>query len=186
MKIGQDRIVILLPLIGLVVKLPRIRLLAIIREVYRFSVRSLFGKKKEFNRVLLTKFFTRSIAASQAFLGFRALLLSGLITNWSEFIFYVKTRNSFLQPTYFSFFGLLNIQRLGKSLQLTIEEFEPQMVEFINYENYQADSHHFTKRNNFCGHQGKLRILDYGSKVTQKIVRKFGEKIHQNFKLSKT
>ncbi|MDD4901932.1 MAG: hypothetical protein PHE24_02240, partial [Patescibacteria group bacterium] len=43
------------------------------------------------------------------------------------------------------------------------------------------DGHHFENRENFCLHQDKLRILDYGSRATQKIVAQYGEKIHNNF-----
>lgn len=43
------------------------------------------------------------------FVALNVEMFGGFMANWSEFIFFVKTRNKFLLPTYFSFFGLINI-----------------------------------------------------------------------------
>lgn len=38
-------------------------------------------------------------------------LFRGLAENWNEFELFCKTKHCFLVPTYFSFFGLINVQK---------------------------------------------------------------------------
>lgn len=42
-----------------------------------------------------------------------------------------------------------------------------------------SDAHHIYNTDNFCLDDGKIRLVDYGRKITQEIVEEFGEKILQ-------
>ena len=156
-KKGTDRIVVAFPLLGIVVKIP------IIHFIRLFSV--LTTEKGEFP--LYWKYWKMKI-------------FSGLISNWNEFRFYWRTRNPFLQPTYFSIFGLLNIQRYGEPCNLQIVDLWCQLHELTDGSVFD-DSHHFANPNNFCFYKGKLRISDYGSQRSHRVIMKYGERIFKFF-----
>jgi hypothetical protein len=167
---GKDRIVIILPLLGIVIKFPIVHFfLAVIAFFHRVPK----GKKWEY----LKKYISLPIEYTY---GFRWLLFTGISANWNEFWFWWKTRNSFLQPTYFSLFGLLNIQQYDQPCQLLEDDLWCQLYELTNSKVFD-DSHHFTNPRNFCFSRGKLRMLDYGSRLSQRVVEKYGEKIFELF-----
>lgn len=47
---------------------------------------------------------------------FSEFLFAGIMTNWNEYRFYRRTKNPFLMPSYFSLFGLFNIQRKAEKI----------------------------------------------------------------------
>jgi hypothetical protein len=181
LKKGRDRIAFIFPPLGLVVKLPRIRLFIAVKELLKSSGQCFFGSQPEYYRVHLWLFLIRKIDARGAFVGFKSLLFGGLADNWNEFIFFVRTRNKFLQPTYFSFLGLINLQKYGEPTGLNYRSLWHQIIDLIGPKDCRDDAHHFSSPANFCLQRGKLRILDYGSRATQKIVAKYGEKIYDCF-----
>lgn len=107
----------------------------------------------------------------------------GILDNWREFLFFRRTHHPFLRPTYFSLFGLLNLQRAGKSVQLSQPEFWAQIHALLRSNAAWEDIHHFSNPDNFCIDNGQLQILDYGSLLTQKAVRENGLAILEGFNL---
>jgi len=110
----------------------------------------------------------------------KRFLCGGVRANWSEFLFCLRTRHPFCQPTYFSFLGLFNIQRYGQVCNLHWRTVAVQIEELTDGSS-RDDGHHFDCPENFCFDGSKLRILDYGSKRTQRVITAFGVKILASF-----
>ncbi|OGG93353.1 hypothetical protein A2609_01525 [Candidatus Kaiserbacteria bacterium RIFOXYD1_FULL_47_14] len=171
---GNDRIVFVFPSLGIVVKLPIVHFFFAARCSWQmfFHCGAKGRRWKILKRYL--EFPTKNMSS------FRWFLFRGLSANWNEFRFYRKTKNPFLQPTYFSLFGLLNIQRFDEPCQLEETGFWWQLLELTNGK-VSDDGHHFEEPRNFCFHNGKLRILDYGSRRTHDVVLQYGTKIVELF-----
>lgn len=112
-------------------------------------------------------------------------LLLGMKSNWAEYIFYWKHRLPILMPTYFSLFGLLNIQLAGQetgfssevdlSLYQQISKICESDIEIHN------DIHVFGCIDNFCRSGDRLIIVDYAGSKTQNILQKWGDRIFEKF-----
>lgn len=164
-KKGKDRIVFIFPTIWVVIKFP-----------YRFAwgIRSfLYALRKK----RLKKEWQLSLHLPY---GSKRFLLKGIMDNWREFRFYRKTRHPFLQPTYLSVFGLLNIQRLGQPCGVEPTDLWCQLDELTQGAVFK-DSHHFDNPDNFCFQDGSLRIIDYGGPHVQEVISEFGMKIMEDF-----
>ncbi len=162
-KRGMKRTVVLLPGIGVVLKFPRFffraawescakRLFVLIwRRKWR-EVRVLIGHPDKFNTV-------------------SGNLFEGIYNNWLEFVFFAKSRHGFCQPTYFSFFGLMNIQKYGTLVtsrymgRIFFSQIHPAIEGALS-----NDPHHFTEAKNFTVTGDRLLLVDYGSRVTRKIL----------------
>ena len=166
---GQNRWVAVFPKAGVVVKFPIVYLKVVLEaltvDLWRFGWR---GFKANWDTPM------------EAYGGFRSWLFKGLAANWMEFWLYVTTRNPFLQPTYFSLFGLVNVQRYGTPCPLKYVDVWCQLCELTNDQVWD-DGHHFSNTQNFTFDGGVLRMLDYGSIKTRKVIRLYGEKIAQQF-----
>ncbi|OGH83709.1 MAG: hypothetical protein A2261_00960 [Candidatus Magasanikbacteria bacterium RIFOXYA2_FULL_44_8] len=92
---GTTRVVVLLPILGIVIKFPIIRIWGSIR-LAKIAVRALRMKIPRTRQVLLPCI--------------KDSLFLGIANNWREFWFYLRNRHPILKPTFFSFFGLFNIQ----------------------------------------------------------------------------
>ena len=165
---GNDRIVFIFPRIKLVIKIPFIHL---------FLAFSPFFKKEDRKVEYLKNYFTYPL---ECYGGFKRLMFKGIVDNWNECYFYWKTKNPFLQPTYFSLFGILNVQLYGNSCNLKTVDLWCQLYELTEGKVFD-DSHHFANENNFCFHKEKLRMLDYGSKRTHNVIKQYGKKIVELF-----
>jgi len=102
-------------------------------------------------------------------------LYKGILDNWREYRFYRKSKHLFLQPTIFSLFGLINIQKRGDVVQCDKVKFWCCVSKATNGEACD-DGHHFSEIHNFCLNGG-IKVLDYGSPKTQALVKKYGSKI---------
>ncbi len=167
-KIGRNRKVFVFPHLGIVIKLPRIHL--------RLGIRNLVGMHKWGHFWYGLK---RPVELEESF---RELIFGGIVKNWREYWFFIKSHNSFLVPTYFSLFGFLNIQGLGQPCLIDSDTLRLQFACLTNGE-VARDGHHFINPKNFCFLKKKLRIQDYGSLRTQQIIKKFGLKITNDFKM---
>lgn len=112
------------------------------------------------------------------------LLFSGIMTNFYENKIYKRTKSKFLMPTYFSFFGLINIQKAG--FKTSIKKPENLWCQFFyitktNLWKYGFNKHHFANPDNFCKLNKKLVVVDYGDKRNYHFILKFGEKIYNEF-----
>lgn len=157
---GTSRITILMDFVPTVVlKIPRIRF----REGFRVLVadRRKWGRKETWDENVWWS------------IGF--CFYKGILENWREYTFYRKTKHAFLQPTWFSFLGLINIQKRGTDFGHTADQFYLSIHEATDGE-CTRDAHHFSNSDNFCVSDG-VRILDYGSLRTQSIIEKHGNKI---------
>ena len=83
--------------------------------------------------------------------------------------------------TYFSLFGLVNIQRSGQEVEMNSDEFMHQINHITDGEATTIDVHTFKGPYNFCSENGRLKIVDYGSRETQQVIEKWGEKIYEEF-----
>jgi len=111
-------------------------------------------------------------------------LLGGIVLNFSEYLFYIKTRMQVLQPTYFSLFGLINIQKAGKPLGVNKEKFE-NWIESLGNGEAENDWHTFGNPENFClSHDGQIRIVDYSESITHEILLVIGNEMINNFDLA--
>jgi hypothetical protein len=111
--------------------------------------------------------------------------LGGIMANLQERRFYRKTKNLFVMPTYFSFFGLFNIQKRGQR----IDFWDDNDVWFYLCKNSQnqhqifCDAHTFFDINNFCLDDGFLKIVDYGNRHIEPFLEINGENLFKNFKI---
>lgn len=173
-RIGSNRVVVEFVSFGLVLKFPIIHLVLLYHSIRGF-----------FRGTACVSFFHWCIYPmdSEGFLGFRRLVFKGAADNWREYWFYLAEQHPFAQPTYFSLFGLMNIQLRGDPILIERKEFRRQLELFIGEQVLYSDPHHFASIGNFCVSGGKLRILDYGSLKTQRIIRERGMCVYRNFQI---
>ena len=172
-KKGQNRIVLLFPSVKIVIKVPIIHLLTVIHSIF-------INRRRRDWKFLRINITSPLCGKYRGYRGYRAYLFLGIVCNWNEFWFFWKTRNFFLQPTYFSFFGLFNIQKLGIKCAVTRVNLWDQL-KIISDKLVEKDYHHFSVPKNFTLDKGKLRILDYGDQKTQEIILECGKKIFNEF-----
>lgn len=103
----------------------------------------------------------------------------GIMENWYEHRFYRRTRYPFLLPTYFSFFGLVNIQRLGLPCGMSDMEVYRAFLGIAGMDDLMRDPHHFLNAGNFCRHPitGQFMVLDYGGLECRKILSDHADRI---------
>jgi hypothetical protein len=157
---GSTRIVWVFPRLGFALKFPRIMVRQFCENIYFFR-----------NHISMLWMYL-SVPSVRATTSAYYHLLVGLVTNWNEFIYFLKHhKNTFLFPTYFSFFGLINITPLGKEIN---EDVSRGTLFRVLSQKTQGDAckdpHHFSAKQNFCIYRGNIRIRDYGGRETQKIL----------------
>jgi|GEM_PF-5342590 len=118
-------------------------------------------------------------------------LYDGLASNLLEFIFYLKTRNKFLAPTYFSFLGLVNFQIRAEQAEIGRKEGNYPFNEiFPLVSNYYRNApievvvpfcHHMLSESYGWDRQDRLVMFDYGSKSVFPFVLEKGEEIHSRY-----
>lgn len=160
---GSNRVVICFPRLGFVIKFPVIHIAAVAREFFQGLISGRLNRT-----ISLWKKLPLDFACG----GIKKWLFYGIYANWNEFLFYLETRHDFLVPTFFSLFGLMNIQKYGDAIGFDIAD-KLDVSSYIG-----VDGHHFLNSGNFCYHRGALKICDYGSHETRKIITENGEKIY--------
>jgi len=163
---GRSRIVLVFPSLGIAIKIPFIHFISGIHFLLLMAREG--HLRWEWNRSM------ESMESS------KELLFKGIADNWREYWFFIKSRNPFLLPSYFSFFGLFNIQQVGQVCTTESSVLWRQLVELTAGATSKS-SHHFVNPENFCFVGKKLRILDYGSPRVQQVISKFGIKITNEF-----
>lgn len=115
------------------------------------------------------------------------LICGGIRENKVENNFWKKNRYNFLAPTFFSFFGILNVQKyadinslLNFVWQIRISPGDI-ILDFFSKEGKASGwlKHSFKNVENFGFSNGKVLILDYGEKKIISILQKYGEKAFQ-------
>lgn len=168
---GTSRYVISIPILGIVIKFaqihPKQAFLSLKDPV--LTIRELFWKQEYYQDML--PFFW-------------SYIFQGIKDNLSEFLFYISNSDEkFLVPTYFSFFGIFNIQRLQKyictdSMYVNVWKHFCRIVDDPN-ELMKNSPHTYENPKNFSlDREGKLRVVDYASASFQSILKKYKCKFH--------
>ncbi len=168
---GSTRIVWPLPSLGLAVKFSRISILGLF-EVFRFLIRETLIPGRTWAGV---KYFAWWLWRMPHQINTPLhLLFWGILTNWREFVFYLTTRHPFLQPTYFSLLGLINVQKYGQAAQGHLKlGLSLSITGALSH-----DGHHFFCAENFViSKTGAARLLDYGDPKTQHLIRTYGQEL---------
>lgn len=110
-------------------------------------------------------------------------LLAGIMANLQEFYFSLFCHNDFAMTTYFSFFGLFNIQKKGDKIDFwSSDDLWNYVCKNSVYCNQPyCDSHVFTNVDNFCISKGKLKICDYGSRNVREFLNINGDRLFSRF-----
>lgn len=171
---GSCRIVIDFIQLGFVVKLPIVHFVMLAQSLRAFA------RRKALIR------FSRWVAFpldNNGFWGLKRLLFKGIADNWREFYFSIRERHPLVQPTYFSLLGLINVQRRGDPLSTEYREFRRQLEQLAGTEQFYSDSHHLASMDNFVQVDGRIRMVDYGSGKTRKVILERGICIWNNFQV---
>ncbi|MFA5124655.1 MAG: hypothetical protein WC473_02410 [Patescibacteria group bacterium] len=166
LKQGYTRFVVLIPCLGIAIKIAKINLFK--------GLDRLFIEPWEIKGYVWYWFKYQLTIDSQHGDSFRHHLFRGINANWQEFRFYLKTKHPLLQPTYFSFFGLFNIQKIASA---------PLTTKSVPYFQFKALSprakgeHNFDSPENFCLENNRLRILDYGDIDVREAVLADGDRL---------
>lgn len=175
-KKGRDRVVLLLPKIGIVLKFPIVHLLTAARLLRRY-----LGEDRHHWRHNVHLEF--QIPIDHMMSGIKGALFRGVVASWREFRLHQTTRHAFLQPTYISLLGLVNVQKYGEPYGGDYRALWTQMLNITEAAVW-ADNHHFSNPDNFCVYKGKLRMLDYGNPKGYPVVLQYGDRILEAFNVS--
>lgn len=171
---GRWRWVIALPPLGIVLKFPRF--------YPRECLRGLWSVAKVLRRLPLRVIWNAEFHSESAIIRYS---IGGLLDNLGEWRFYRQTQHPFLQPTYFSLFGLMNVQRYGTELSEDSEREYERMSRWglmTDWEVYK-DGHTFASNKNFVVDQfGLTHIVDYGQPRTQRILLRWADSLCIGFR----
>lgn len=112
-------------------------------------------------------------------------LLAGIMANRQEWQFSRQSRNPFIMPTYFSFFGLFNVQKAGLPISFW-DNLDVWCYVCTNSQNEKqpwCDNHSLYELENYCLDGRQLKMVDYGSRFLAPFLEINGERLSQNFKL---
>lgn len=164
---GTTRIVVLMPAVGIAVKLPYV-------DVRRC-------RWTEWNAWTLS---WRKPASNWC------ALLKGVVANHREWLFWKRTQHSLLWPTIWSLCGLVNVQHIAPSFSPTLLEHSIRMSIAFGYEPFEVvgvpDGHVFEVVENFTMVGGALYLLDYGDVYTHEVVQRWGTQIQERYKVKET
>lgn len=155
-KNGKNRFVVIFPSLGIAVKFPIVHFVRAGQQFFRQGFSNPYPGD-----------VSRSLTEH---------LFKGMADNWHEFTFYIKTRHPFCQPTFFSLFGLFNIQRAGIPCGRSMQALWQEINEVTAGQAFK-DAHHFCNPLNFCHAGQQFKIMDYGHLITQKIISTYGEQL---------
>lgn len=103
--------------------------------------------------------------------------IEGFMENWREYRFSKKHPSPFLFPIYFSLFGIVNVLPIKNHLPSDVNKEKLRILFGACAKGGEKDGHHFTNPENFCFHEGYLCMTDYGSPITQKIIRRYWDNL---------
>lgn len=172
-RTGKTSIVIVFPRLGFVLKVARID---------KFRIRRIF----RYIRMLFTEPKSKNFSSKFAQLNFRLdnFAIGGIYANIRERRLWKRTKNPFLLPTWFSLFGVMNICPYAKNV-LTREQYNsskfPLQLDIFSELWSQVEGHTFARATNFCVDDlGKVKLIDYGFKHCEKVIRHCGQGLYDN------
>ncbi|OGY45726.1 MAG: hypothetical protein A3J65_02075 [Candidatus Buchananbacteria bacterium RIFCSPHIGHO2_02_FULL_45_11b] len=173
---GKHRFVVAFPRLGIAIKIAKIKPIEALKRFWNVFIRHKGNAKEKLTRLKFELF--KMVPRAMPTIGYH--LFYGIYNNWREFIFYQKTKNLFLQPTWFSFIGLFNIQPYGRPTDRSLGDLRHGLYDLTDGQ-VSLDGHHFDEPSNFTVENNRLKILDYGHQTTQKIITAYGQKIWEEF-----
>ena len=157
-KKGKNRFVLVFPTAGIAIKFPIIHVFRAVRQFFSYGFHNPYPGD-------ITKSLTEH-------------LVKGIGDNWREFRFYIDHRHPFCQPTYFSLFGLFNLQRVTHPCRLSTQDLWSEIHDVTAGEAFK-DAHHFSNPQNFSHDKSEhLKLIDYGHPMTIEIVQKYGQELY--------
>ena len=175
-KTGKDRIVVVFPFLGIVLKVARFGPRNIM-GILKTSWRSLTFPSKRIGDFYKSKFdmFEKQVKFFE---------LRTILANLIERRVWKKTKNQFLWPCWVSFFGIVNVYPYAKCVMDEGRFKDSEMWTQINFfsESYCWESGHtFSEASNFCvDDKGKVRMLDYGFWCSEEIIKRYGNALFEN------
>lgn len=194
---GDRRSVLVIPSLGIAIKIAVIRwseAWRLLKTAKRNHGRYVLGYRntsaQPFMDFIWCQIFERTVEdrSDGRGISLKKLLFAGIVDNWHEYWFYKLNPGlqTLLQPTYATFFGIVNIQKYGKPIKESKEDAYYKLL----YKAYRAivgegldrDGHHFFYEGNFhLRKDGKVVFLDYGGSATRKILKEYGLEILLQF-----
>ena len=176
---GTTRIVIAFPSLGIAVKIARIQFVeAVKRAITRLRMKMRDPKlKKRF----VKQYFSWRINIPMD-PSFWHLLLSGVVSNLSEWKYTIQNGPAFIAPTHVSF-GLFSIIQYAEPLPKKFNgtafglKTLKAMMTVMPEQDLVVDAHHWVPGCNFGFVNGKVVICDYGSPKTQSILRSYAKQL---------
>ncbi|GEM_PF-3221831 len=105
-------------------------------------------------------------------------VLSGIMANLNEFWYYQTTYNKFCVPTYFTFLGIINIQKRTKSIPEDIFIVYKYIEENrVSKNEILYDHHTLFENENYGLNNGKLQLRDYGNYHCNPFLKFNGKKL---------
>lgn len=169
---GRNRFVVIVPRLGIAIKFAKINVFKALKKLLLNPLKAEKGRK------LARLKFQLFNSDFQAFKNFRYYLFRGIRNNLNERKFYQQTKHPILQPTYFSFFGLFNIQKASK---VPLKNGEGSCWQFFVLVKINNGYHTFQNPDNFCLEKNRIAILDYGDLNVQKTLLQFGDVFYEKF-----
>jgi hypothetical protein len=175
---GNGRYALIVPLLGLVFKFPRIRIRYLIKEPLLMIL--LFIKEKNRRKPIIHSLTTGWHDTESIWY----LLFHGILENRKEFAFYRDTKNKVAWPTLFSFFGIINIQRIALPVQQKDREWLFTRVLDVAMGDLR-DMHCFGNDDNWgVDLGGNIFLLDYASDNSHKVLKNHEEALRKILKTS--
>ena len=166
---GTCRIVFVFPTLGIAVKIPIIRMGSALKDIH-YITKSNDPLTRTYHQIMYKWDYFGSI---------KGFLFHGVFENLHEYLFYLFFKNRFpIQPTYFSFFGLCNVVKVGNPLSLSKIEFISwwgKIVDIVGID-IRKDLHNFECPENFTQNGNDLFFLDYGSEKIRNFLLSHGKK----------
>jgi len=113
----------------------------------------------------------------------RYYLFAGLLANYYEWAIWKLTKHSFLIPTYFSLFGIVNVQKYAPVLTTCKKGLYGILGDILQDERLavDCDRHTLFVQDNYCVSKHKLKLCDYGNENLFEFIIKYGKKIQNEF-----
>lgn len=166
---GTTRFVIPVPALGIAIKIARVKPKKLWDNLKFDLVTS-----REHGKVIANLWLHE-----RAFHVYSKATVAGFFSNLSEWYYTIRHGSTFIAPTIFSC-GFFSVVRLVESANLKTfieKKIWNQFRQVVSDEELHTDSHHWGSPSNFGLLRGRFVMCDYGSRKTQKILRKYAQQI---------
>ena len=168
---GTWRAAIIVPALGIAVKVPKVR------------IRTIWKRYKDISSVkALVDEFREDVKYWEHPASVPMCVFGGWLMNLKEAWFSFSTgSNQVVLPTYASLFGLANLMPAGRPHEVTGSKLWNTALSVASWD--ELDSHAWSEAGNFVRDQtGRIRLVDYGDRRTQQTILRHREKFELAFK----